>query len=49
MTEKDEKMQKRKKLPRLTFIMSLLFPGMGHFKEGKSKVGFLLSFLRPCR
>jgi len=42
---KDKKLQekKRKKIPRLTFILSLVFPGLAHFKEGRAKPGFLLS------
>jgi len=43
MTEKKKLQKKRKKLPRSTFILSLLFPGLGHFKEGRLKAGFLLS------
>ncbi|MFB6214469.1 MAG: ABC transporter permease, partial [Candidatus Bipolaricaulia bacterium] len=44
MTEEKKKLQKkREKLPRLTFILSLIFPGLGHYKEGRIKAGFLLS------
>lgn len=43
MTKQDNSTQKRKKMPRLTFALSLLFPGLAHFKEGKVKAGFLLS------
>lgn len=43
MAEEKSSQQAREKLSRLTFVLSLLFPGLGHFKEGKTKVGFLLS------
>ncbi|MBS3791726.1 MAG: ABC transporter permease [Candidatus Bipolaricaulota bacterium] len=43
MTEKKKLQKKRKNLPRLTFILSLIFPGLGHFNEGKVKAGILLT------
>lgn len=45
MTNEKKSPQRRKKLPRLTFVLSLIFPGLGHFNEGKVKAGFLLSTL----
>ncbi|MCF7889960.1 ABC transporter permease [Candidatus Bipolaricaulota bacterium] len=43
MTEEAKLQRKRKKLSRLTFILSLIFPGLGHFNERKVKAGILLS------
>lgn len=43
MSEEKQLEEKRKKLPRATFILSLIFPGLGHYKERKLKAGFLLS------
>lgn len=45
MTNEKKSPQRRKKLPRLIFVLSLIFPGLGHFNEGKVKAGFLLSTL----
>ncbi|MBS3813219.1 ABC transporter permease [Candidatus Bipolaricaulota bacterium] len=42
MTKKDDEKKTPKRPSRLTLLLSLIFPGFGHFVEGKVKLGLLL-------